>query len=76
MLKDCQIKMPRQMEVLSTKIAASGKTFEMCDETEHESVPLFELQKMEEYSLATVIVKVLSRHQVTKLDGGQMPIYL
>ena len=75
-LKDCQIKMSRQgheMEVLlknSTKISASGKVFDMCDEMEDKPVPLAEVHKMAEYTRVTVIVKVLSKRKAVKLDGG------
>ena len=55
-----------EMEVLlknSTKIGASGKVFDMCDEMEDKPVPLAEVQKMAEYTRVTVIVKVLSKRK-------------
>ena len=76
LLKDCQSKMSRQgheMEVLlknSTKISASGKTFEMCDEMDDQHVSLCEVQTMAEYTRVTTIVKVLLKRRAVKLDRG------
>ena len=68
--KDCQVKMSRQWHEMvknSTKITASDKTFEMSDEVEDKPVTLSEVNKMEEYTRVTVIVKVLSKHDPRKL---------
>ena len=42
----------------------------MCDEMEDKPVPLAEVQNMAEYTRVTVIVKVVSKRNVVKLDGG------